>query len=213
MAMVNLLRQVVVGTVTVVDASGGSVFGNSAAVNLPSAPVLGDVLVAVLNVSQFGGARAAIPPSGWTQQAVSTSGNVRLYVYTHTAGSGESSLTNWGMTGGAEWLAVNILHCRGAAESGFQVVTNGSVTAAGVGLPITGWDQDNGTNNSTVPSGVTQSGWTTDYLNSPPFHETFIGHGPMTSSGDVVNPSVVFNGSPPPPPVPYQYANCVLYPV
>jgi hypothetical protein len=212
--------------------TGGSTFN----ITLPSAPLDGDVLIAGINVSQYshntgpfvapdGGAdwhhtnRDAVAPAGWTQRGVTTLGNVRLYVFAHTCGPGESATSAWGVTGSTENHAGVILHLRNAQLADLQIALDDAVVPAQPnGLAVTVQAQDYGSAGTSGATSISEPGWITDKVETPSYHEIFIGHRTAAANaGASYDPAITWRSGTSdlhlgPAPSQMRRANLVVYP-
>jgi hypothetical protein len=190
---------------TVTDAgSNNTASGTGFTITLPlGAPSNGDVLVACFNISQFGAARDLTLPAGFTVLDNVPNADCRVVTIWGVVGSGglaAAASYTFAFTGTAQSHSGVLHRITGAAGTiANHTAANTqspSLTASNTGdLPLAYGIQNNGSGNGNNTNSISTSGWTTDRNEVPSFHATVGGHGPATTSGVNVAPTVSWGGT------------------
>lgn len=164
-----------------------------------TAPTVGQLLVAFLNVSQYPSARTATAPDGtWTQLEDASHGYDRLYIFWKVADGSEGTSIVFSITSAENHAGVLVVldgaTGMGAHSSNTASNTTPSVTdTPGSGLPLAVWINDNAAT-STYSGGYTLVREQAGAGATSGFHQCTVAQGPVGGAGSSASSTITWSG-------------------
>jgi hypothetical protein len=164
-----------------IQIKGNSSSSNTLTITLDSTPAAGNILFAVVHISQYGVSRTCTPPSGWTTVGNKIEGTVRAYLMWNLVETGDSAGNAFSFSGASDdWSCGIIYEITGADTTApinqyaLNSVAGESIdpTAGPVTPDVTGtlglaWAlNDYGSASSAACTGMYTAGWTHQYGDS-----------------------------------------------
>lgn len=159
--------------------------GTTVPFTLTSTPNPGNILIAFVGYSAFGGDRTITPPAGWTEIDKITSANSALATYWYEVQGGDGKTFTFNVSGASDTHSgvlyevadadvVSPINQHSITTTGSQTtITTSSVTPSVLGtLSLSAAATDVGSNGSLIVDSVS-SGHTLDQSAIPVFHSTF----------------------------------------